>query len=250
MPLPALLAALLTSTSLTLAAGDPPATPKRPVADTYHGVEVVDDYRWLEDWSDAEVQAWSEAQNAYARSVLDALPNVEQIRNRVTEILSAPTVRYWGLQCDRTHVFALKHEPPQQQPFLVVMRSPYNPELERIVLDPNALDASGGTSIDWYVPSHDGTLVAVSLSEHGSEAGDVHVYDVETGEQVHEVVPRVNGGTAGGSLAWAADNSGFYYTRYPREGERAAEDMAFYTQVYYHALGTPTEEDRYEAGEG
>lgn len=243
------LAVLLASTSLALA-GDPPASPERPVTDTYHGVEVVDDYRWLEDWSDPEVKAWSEAQNAYARSVLDGLPHVEHIRARLTEILSAPAVRYGSLACDATHVFAIKHQPPKQQPILVVMASPYRPAAERVILDPNVLDPTGGTSIDWFVPSHDASMVAVSLSRHGSESGDVHVFSVETGERVHEVVPRVNGGTAGGSLAWTPDDSGFYYTRYPREGERAEEDMAFYTQVYHHTLGEPTESDRYEIGEG
>ena len=74
------------------------------------------------------------------------------------------------------------------------------------------------------------------------------VYDTATGKQVGEVVPRVNTGTAGGDLAWAPDGKGFYYTRHPREGERPAADMNFYQQVYFHKLGTPTDEDRYELG--
>src|SRR5258707_1361142 len=76
----------------------PPVTPKRPVTDVYHGVEVVDDYRWLEDWNDAEVKAWSNAQNAHARAFLDKLPHVEAIRARVTEIMTAKTVAFSGLE--------------------------------------------------------------------------------------------------------------------------------------------------------
>lgn len=238
----------LASFAFLTGAGGPPETPRRPVTDTYHGVKVVDDYRWLEDWSDPKVQAWSAEQNAFARSTLDALPGVEAIRARVTEVLSAPVVRYGSLHEASGVLFAMKTEPPKQQPFIVVMPSAHHPADERIVLDPNALDPTGGTSMDWYVPSHDGTMIAVSLSEGGSESGDVHIYDVATGAQVHEVVPRVNGGTAGGSVAWTPDDSGFYYTRYPRAGERPEEDMAFYTQVYHHTLGTPTDGDRYEAG--
>jgi prolyl oligopeptidase len=90
--------------------------------------------------------------------------------------------------------------------------------------------------------------VAVSLSKAGSEAGDVHLYETATGKQVHEVIPRVQNGTAGGDLAWAPDGKGFYYTRYPRGQERPAQDMDFYQQVYFHQLGTPTEKDRYELG--
>src|SRR2546429_5789449 len=67
----------------------PPDTPKKPVTDTYHGVSVTDDYRWLEDWNDTAVQKWSEAQNAHARSVLDKLPGVEVLREKLTKIIMA-----------------------------------------------------------------------------------------------------------------------------------------------------------------
>jgi prolyl oligopeptidase len=90
--------------------------------------------------------------------------------------------------------------------------------------------------------------VAVSLSVGGSESGDVHIYRTETGEEIDEVIVRVNGGTAGGDLAWTPDGSGFYYTRYPRPGERPAEDMDFYQQVWLHRMGTSPDRDLYEIG--
>ena len=46
----------------------------------YHGVQVVDDYQWLEDANDPSVKAWSDAQNAAARSVLDSLPDAARVR--------------------------------------------------------------------------------------------------------------------------------------------------------------------------
>ena len=225
-----------------------PATERRPVTDTFHGVEVTEDYRWLEDWSDPAVKAWSEAQNTWARRYLDGLEGIEALGARVREVLSAKTVTYWGMQVRGERLFAKKRQPPKQVPFLVVMPSAERSGEERVLVDPNVIDETGKTAIDWYVASFDGRLVAVSMSKGGTEVGDVHVFDVETGKQVHEVVPRVNSGTAGGSLAWAPDDSGFYYTRHPRGDERPAEDMSFYQQVYFHALGTPTEKDRYEIG--
>jgi prolyl oligopeptidase len=128
------------------------------------------------------------------------------------------------------------------------MASPMHPDKERVLVDPNAMVESGGVAIDWAVPSPDGALVAVSLSSGGSEAGDLSVFDVETGKAVYERVPRVHGGTAGGCLAWAADSKGFYYTRYPRKGEKPDVDLDFDVQLYYHELGTPEAKDRYEIG--
>lgn len=226
----------------------PPQTTKVPVTDQYHGQSVVDDYRWLEDWSDAKVKAWSEAQNTHARGVLDALPQADALRPRITQLFSASGVSYGSPHWAGKQLYTIKRQPPKQQPFIVAMPSPFHPDQERIVVDPNAIDPEGGTSIDWFVPSPDGSLLAVSLSSGGSEAGDIHVFDAATGKRVHEIVHRVNGGTAGGSVAWAPDGKGFYYTRYPREGERPAEDLAFYVHVHFHRLGDDPAKDRYEVG--
>jgi prolyl oligopeptidase len=226
----------------------PPVSPKRPVSDTYHGTRVTEDYRWLEDWSNKEVQAWSDAQNAHARGILDKLPGVKTIRERVTKILSAKTTTHGGLSFRGGRYFAIRRQPPKQQPFLVVMESLEAPEKARILLDPNELDKKGSTAIDWYEASPDGKHVAVSLSQGGSEVGDVHVYETASGKEVFEVIPRVNGGTAGGSLAWAPDGKGFFYTRYPRDKERPAADLDFYQQLFFHELGAPTDKDRYELG--
>jgi len=226
----------------------PPPTDKRPVTDTYHGVSVVDDYRWLEQGDDPAVQAWSAAQNAHARAVLDALPAAAAMRQRLTTILMAESPRYWGLSPRPGKLFALKHQPPKQQPLLVVMPSADQPEAERVVVDPNTLDATGHTAIDWYVPSFDGRLVAVSLSKDGTEVGNLHLFEGSTGKRVDEIIPRVNGGTAGGSVAWLPDGSGYFYTRYPRNSERPADDLDFFVQIYFRQVGTPAKDDRYEAG--
>jgi prolyl oligopeptidase len=226
----------------------PPPTEKRPVVDTYHGVAVTDDYRWLEDWSDPAVKAWSEAQNACTRAYLDALPGREALRERFTALMSGASPRFGGLRMVGGVLFAMKSQPPKQQPFLVTLASPEDPSSARVVLDPNVLDSRGITAIDWYVPSPDAKLVAVSLSVGGSEDGTLSIYDVATGKPVHEAIARVQEGTGGGSMAWDKDGKGFFYTRYPRLGERSKEDENFYQQVYHHVLGTPEAQDTYAIG--
>jgi prolyl oligopeptidase len=226
----------------------PPATPKKPVTDTYHGVKVVDPYRWLENGDDAAVQKWDREQNRYARHYLDKLPDLAALRKRLTELNSATSADYLALTYRGGKLFALKMQPPKNQPFLITLASADDLKSEQIVADPNKINTKGTTAIDFYVPSLDSKRVAVSLSEGGSEEGTVHVYETATGKELDDVIPRVNGGTAGGSVAWNADGSGFWYTRYPRGKERPKEDLNFYQQVYFHKLGTPTEEDTYALG--
>ena len=243
-----LLTALLSSCNKQNAPQSPPKARVENVQDTLHGVVVNDPYRWLEDWSNPQVQQWSNRENAFARSYLNKLPGREALRKRIEQIIQASSESYSSLTWQAGKLFAIKFQPPLNQPLLVVMKSADEPQGEQIIVDPNKLDESGGTAIDWYVPSPDGRLVGVSLSKGGSEAGNVHIFKTETGKQVDVVIRRVNGGTAGGDIAWLPDGSGFYYTRYPRTGERPAADLNFYQQVWFHKLGTPAADDRYVIG--
>jgi len=220
------------------------------VEDVYFEKTVADPYRWLENWDDEQVKDWSENQNVYARGILANLAERPAVHARVSEILkSAQSVSYGSLRmAGKDALFAMKRDPEQQQSILVLMGADGDPANEKIFVDPNQIDPSGGSSIDWYTPSHDGTMVAVSMSSGGSESGDVHVYKIPSGEETDIVIERVNGGTAGGDLAWFADDTGFYYTRYPRSGERSEEDMHFFQQVWKHELGTPAEKDSYVIG--
>ena len=224
-----------------------PDTPKIPVPETYHDVTVADPYRWLENDTAATVTQWSAAQNALSRRYLDALPQRAAIGARVARLLQSQPVDHYGFQF-RKQLFALKRQPPRNQPLLVVMKPTAVIASERTVVDPLAQDASGRTAIDFYRPSHDGRLLAVSMSRDGSEVGTAYVYDVATGKRLADVVPGVQYPTGGGSIEWAADGRGFYYTRYPQGNERPPEDRQFYQQIWFHALGTPATSDRYIVG--
>ena len=233
---------------LLLAMDDVPPTPKHPVTDEHYGVKVVDDYRWLEPASSADVREWSDRQNAHARSYLDAIPERQAIIDSLSRLYKSESAGFASLAFRGGVLFAVETKPPKAQPFLVTLVSVDDPESARPLVDPNALDPSGATAIDFYVPSPDGKLVAVSLSKNGSEDGSVHVFEVATGQEFPEIVPRVNFATGGGSVAWNGDSSGFWYTRYPHAGERAASDLNFYQQVYFHRLHTEASEDRYALG--
>jgi prolyl oligopeptidase len=225
-----------------------PPTPRRPSITDYHGVRVTDDYAWLEDPKAPEVKEWIQAEGAYTRSFLDKLPDRAHVKTRVSQLLTSRSPAYSGIRYRAGLLFALKDQPPKEQPLLVVLKSADDLGSEHTLVDPNEIDPSGKTTIDFFVPSRDGKWVAVSLSKGGSESGSVSVYDVATKRAKEDLVPRVNGGTAGGSLAWNSGGTGFYYTRYPREGERPPGDIDFYQEVYFHQLGTNTTADTYSIG--
>jgi prolyl oligopeptidase len=225
-----------------------PDTPKRPVTESYHGVTLVDDYRWLEDDASDEVKAWVAAQNALTRKYLDAIPQRAEIVKRVAQLTNSRAETRSGMRYRGGRVFALKRSPPKNQPVLVVLPVSLDLSEERVVLDPTRIDPSGRTTIDFFTPSFDGKLVAVSLSKDGSEDGTAYVFEVASGRRLSDSIPRVTYPTGGGSIEWAPDSKGFYYTRYPQAGERPQEDAFFHMQVWFHKLGTPVARDRYEIG--
>ena len=236
---------------MNVRAADPkpaPAAEKKPVLNEYHGTKVEDDYQWLENDDDAAVKGWSDAENRQTRAYLDGLPGRSAIEAHLTAWYAKTSPSYSSIVARPGKLFAMKFQPPKQQPMLVTLVSANDLKSEKVLVDPNKIDSKGTTAIDWFEPSLDGTKVAVSLSKGGSEDGTLHFFDAAAGKELGETIAHVQFPTAGGSAAWNGDGSGVYYTRFPRKGERPEEDLNFYQQVYFHKLGTPESEDTYSIG--
>ena len=225
-----------------------PPTEKKPVTDEYYGVQVVDDYRWLEDGSAPAVKTWTEAQNRNTRAYLDALPDRAAIQAQLTAWFAKVSPSWTSPVSRPGRLFALKFQPPKQQRLLVMLTSANDLASEKVVIDPNALEPKGQVAMDWYVPSPDGKLVAVSLSENGSEDGALYFYNTETGKALPDKIVHVQYPTAGGHVAWMPDGKSVIYTRFPRAGEKPEADLNFYQQIYVHTLGTADSADRYSIG--
>jgi prolyl oligopeptidase len=240
--------ALAQSPALQASAPAPPAAEKIPVTDVYHGVSVVDNYRWLENGDDPKVKAWVMAQNAYSQAYLSNLPQREAIVSFLKKARQQAHVQYREFEYAGGLLFAMKVDPEKSGAALVVFRSPEDKASERTVVDLNTLVAGQVFQSSLYKPSPDGSMVGMALGTGGSEDAALYVFNVATGKQIGDPVPRVNFATAGGDMAWTGDNRGFYYTRFPQGNERPPEDANFYQQVYYHVIGTSAAEDRYVLG--
>lgn len=207
-----------------------PSTRVEPATDILHGQEIVDPYRWLEQGDHPDTIAWAEAQNTHTRALLDHVPGREALHDRLSQLLSIGVVTAPAPRRDR--YFFTRREGQQNQPALY-LRDGATGE-ERVLVDPNALNAEGTVALDWWYPSWDGKLLAYGISQNGDEWSTLYVLDVDTGNLLPDRIER----TRYSSVAWMPDGAGFYYTRYPRPGDVPAGEENYNQRPFYHRLGT------------
>ncbi len=231
---------LLFSLMPVLATAQPlsyPETRHDTVVDNYHGVTVVDPYRWLEDDNSAETQAWVKAQNEVTFAWLGDVPGRDTLRTRLEKLWNHERS---GVPWEEGGKwFFTRNSGLQNQSVLHVADTPDGPS--RVLLDPNTLSADGTTSLTVVAPSRDGRHLVYGLSKAGSDWQEFRVREIATGRDRGDVLNWIKFSGA----SWAPDGSGFYYSRYPQPSEGAALTEANKNQtVWFHRLGTAQSEDQ------
>ena len=215
----------------------PPATRVDPVTETLHGVALTDPYRWLEGDNanpermgqvTPEVAAWTDAQNAHTRAVLEGLPGRKALEDRMRPLMeigavSAPDVR-------GNRYFFTKREGNQNQP-VVYYRDGYRGE-SKTLLDPAKIDPSGLTTVTWFSPSEDGKLVAYGTYRAGDENSTLRLMEVESGQVLPLEIPNKTQ-----SPDWLPDGSGFLYENL------ADAENPYSGRVLFHKMGTDPKQD-------
>lgn len=212
----------------------PPETERRAFTETLHGVTIEDPYRWLEADPDEEddVADWIDRQNAYADELLD-LPVRDRLADRFDDL--ARIDEYGPVNPVGDRYFQRFQRAEMEQSVIAVRDDPE--DAPEILVDPNQWSEEATDSVDWYVPDETGDRLAYGVSPGGTENYDVHVIDVETGEEI-DLLERT-GRTH--SLAWT--DEGFYYVRTGTHDD-ASDGGQLEKSVRYHHIGTDQGDDR------
>ena len=203
-----------------------PATRRDELVESIHGVEVPDPYRWLEFGDDPAVRGWVTEQNLITRAALDDVASRSVWHARLIELMNVPVVQ--AVQVSGERLLVLERGAGEQQASLVV-RSLSNPaEQSTLLVDPASDADDAAVAIDWFFPSNDGELVAVGVSEGGTENSVLRIVRSADGSALAEEIPNCRAA----SVAWEPDATGFFYTRYP-EGDE------YHRTVHHHTIGQP-----------
>ena len=211
-----------------------PATKKGDVIDSYFGTKVPDPYRWLEDDRSEETASWVKEQNKITFGYLETIPYRDQLKSRLEKMWNYE--KYTAPQKEGDYTYFSKNDGLQNQFVIYRQKSNGDPEL---FLDPNKFSVDGTTSLGEMEFTKDGSKVAYSISEGGSDWRKVIVLDAETKKIVGDTLKDIKFS----GLAWQA-NDGFYYSSYDKPKGSELSAKTDHHKLYFHKLGTKQSEDK------
>jgi len=215
-----------------------PRTHRVEQTDVYHGVEVQDPYRWLEQdvRESPEVRAWVEAENKVTFRYLSSIAARPAIERRLTELWNYE--RYSAPSKDGGRYFFTRNDGLQDQPVLYVQDT--LDQTPRVLLDPNTWSDDGTVALSGTAVSDDGRYMAYGVADAGSDWTTWRIKEIDSGKVLDDEIRwiKFNG------VAWGPGDHGFFYSRYPKPAKGTKYQSASFDQkVYYHRIGTPQSED-------
>src|SRR5690554_1654935 len=214
-----------------------PDTKKVDTVDTYFGVEVKDPYRWLEDDRSAETVEWVKAENKVTFGYLEKIPFREELKKRLSDLWNYEKVGAPFHEGDYTYFY--KNDGLQNQYVIYRYKTGEDPSTAEVFLDPNTFKEDGTVSLGETSFSKDGSKLAYSISEGGSDWRKVLVMDAETRELIGDTLKDIKFS----GLSWKGED-GFYYSSYDKPIGSELSAKTDQHIVYYHKMGTPQSEDK------
>lgn len=212
-----------------------PKTLKQEVQDTYFNTTIADPYRWLEDDRSEETAKWVETQNKITFDYLNQIPYREKLKNQLKEKWNYEKIGAPFIEGDYTYYY--KNDGLQNQS--VLYRKHNKKGKEEIFLDPNTFSKDGTTSLADVSFSKDGSLVAYSISEGGSDWRKIIVRNTKDNTIVGDTLVDVKFS----GIAWYK-NEGFYYSSYDKPEGSELSSKTDQHKLYFHRLGTSQKNDQ------
>ena len=215
-----------------------PETAREGVVDNYHGTEIADPYRWLEDDNSERTAEWVKAQNEVTFGYLNSLPQRKAIRERLEELWNYPTQ---GAPAKRGEWYYISRNSGLQNQSVIYRKRNLSDTEEEVFFDPNTLSEDGTVALNTGTFTKDGRYFAYSLASAGSDWVEIFVLDTKTMKPLADHIKWVKFSGA----SWTRDGRGFYYSAYdaPKEGDGVYSAQNTNQKVYFHRLGTKQEED-------
>ena len=206
------------------------------VIENFHGTDVVDHYRWLEDESSEEVKEWTNKQQELTKKYFDKIPIRDSIKENIIKYTDFP--KYSSLKKKGDYYYFFKNDGLQNQPVFYRSKSSNLSDLEEII-NPNELNDEGTAAVTNISFSPDHSMMAYAISYNGSDWQEIRIKNLETLKDYNELLEKCKFT----NISWDKDSKGFYYSCYPNADDFSLAGGADLNSVYYHVVDTPQDDD-------
>nr|XP_026689406.1 prolyl endopeptidase [Ciona intestinalis] len=206
--------------------------------ENYHGTKISDPYKWMEDPDCEETKSFVAAQNEISIPYLKECSVRNQFEERLTELYNYP--KYSCPKKRGSKYFYFLNTGLQNQSVMYVQDSLDSEP--KVFFDPNKLSDDGTISLSRYSFSEDGSKFCYGLSQSGSDWVTLKFKDVESGEDMEDVLNRVKFSC----MSWTHDGKGLFYNSYLEQKGKAdgTETTSNVDQkLFYHRIGEKQESD-------
>ena len=209
------------------------------MTDTYFDTEIQDPYRWMEDDKNKKIKSWIEQQNQLTFSYLNKITYRESLKKKLKELWDYEKI---GTPFKEGHyTYFYKNNGLQNQN--VLYRKKENNK-EEIFINPNNFSQDGTISLRGLSFTKDGSLLAYSISEGGSDWRKIVIIETETKKIIEDTLLNIKFS----GISWKG-NDGFYYSSYDKPKTSILSAKTDNHKLYYHKLGTSQKQDKIIFGE-
>ena len=213
-----------------------PKSTKIDFSENLHGYQINDSYRWLEDFTSKESLDWVKRQNKFTQNFIK--------KNKYKKNISRYLETIWGNESISIpykvegRTFYYFNDGSFQQSKLMIKDCDQCDA--RVLLDPNTFSEDGTVSLGGTSISNNGTHIAYSISDGGSDWRIWKVMNIDTGNILEDEIRWAKFSGAN----WENDDSGFYYQKYKEPSGELLKELNESPKLMFHKIGTDQSEDK------
>lgn len=212
-----------------------PPTKKVEVTDTYFGVDYTDNYRWLEDMKNPEVESWFKQQADFTNAIMSTIPGRDELIEEWRRLDKIQPAEYRSQVKEGGRVFYRKRLPGEKVSKLYYKENMDGPEI--LLFDPLTFIEGKTLSIEDAIPSYDGKKIAIGYAEKGAEISTIRILDVDSKKFLPDLIPET-----GGLRGWSFDNTSIFYG-WIKSADHNDPESRLNPKLKLHKLGTDYKTD-------
>ncbi|WP_339660850.1 prolyl oligopeptidase family serine peptidase [uncultured Polaribacter sp.] len=211
-----------------------PSTKKIPVINTYHGVDITDNYQWLENFSSPEVTEWVSQQNKVTLKYLDKQVHTNGAKADMKSFLWSEMEynNYVENKKNQEYYFRLMYPSKNAQANIYYKKG--NKTSYQQLITPNAISTKDRIIFTNLAPSPDDHFLAYQYNRNGSDWGEIKIVGIKKRHYFKEVLTEV----IAPQINWYGQ--GFFYVK---NTYNAAKVSRSFPELKYHILGTEQSTD-------